>query len=144
MRILRLDVNRHGERYQMMYSKKSFTFIEIMVATLLFAIVLGPMIFSIGMFNKLARISNDFSVVSLAAQSKIDEMSVYDYSQLANDFDNETFDVPGLNNPSDGSENGLIEVEESNGLYDVKVTISWSSMGRDYSRTFNTTFVLKG
>ena len=73
--------------------KKCFTLIETLVATMVMTIVLGSLAFSLSYFLNTAGISNSQNIAANAAQTKLEEISRSDISQIITNFDNQTFPV---------------------------------------------------
>ncbi len=132
--------------------KKSFTLIETLVATMVTSIVLGSLAFSLSYFLNAAGISNSQDTAANAAQTKLEEISRSNISQIMSNYNGHTFPVLDnqgnvlLTPPSNFTNPGTVTVAQvagTNNLFDVTVTITWIQNRREISKSINCTFVSK-
>ncbi|MCK5393429.1 MAG: type II secretion system protein [Candidatus Omnitrophica bacterium] len=132
--------------------KKGFTLIETIVATMLMSLVLGSLAFSLSYFLNAAGFSTSQDIAANAAQTKLEEISRSNISQIITNYNGHNFPVLDnqgnvlLTPPNNLANPGSVTVTQVNGttdLFNVTVIITWIQNRREISKSINSTFVSK-
>jgi len=132
--------------------KKGFTLIETIVATMLMSLVLGSLAFSLSYFLNAAGFSTSQDIAANAAQTKLEEISRSNISQIITNYNGHNFPVLDnqgnvlLTPPNNLTNPGSVTVTQVNGttdLFNVTVIITWIQNRREISKSINSTFVSK-
>jgi prepilin-type N-terminal cleavage/methylation domain-containing protein len=130
-----------------MRQERGFTLVEIMVATLILAVVIGALVTGLVQCFNLTNLGREQDIALNAAQEKIEEIA----NSNLNDstivyYNGQVFNVSGLSSANPGLVNltQLYHNSSPTDLFDLNVTISWQqSSGRNISRSLTTTLVKK-
>ena len=119
---------------------------------MLMSLVLGSLAFSLSYFLNAAGFSTSQDIAANAAQTKLEEISRSNISQIITNYNGHNFPVLDnqgnvlLTPPNNLANPGSVTVTQVNGttdLFNVTVIITWIQNRREISKSINSTFVSK-
>ena len=110
--------------------QSGLTLIEVLVATAIMATCISGMLLTYINLFTITDLMRDFTLAMNAASQKVEEIKHNPFDTIIDDFNNETFTIPGF--PAEADAIGRIEVSNTTNAYlrKVRVVVSFRTRGR--------------
>jgi len=106
---------------------KGFTLAELLLAVSILAFVLTGLLLTFISCLTLNETTKNLTFAINSAQDRLEEIRDYTFSQIHNDYNGHTFEIPEI----PGNSRGVVEVDNSNpDLLKITVIVCWRQKGK--------------